>query len=145
MNSLKWWMRIVGTFYLLLFVVGAIVKLPVTQTLAGGGIELQQDNLAHRFLVDTWVMFALELGVIGVALWAASGRPHQNRILVWTLLGLEVVRGIVDDIYMLLRSYEPAFHIGWIVVHSIIILTGLWALHRASEASTTSEAMAPVT
>lgn len=132
MNSMKWWMRIVGSFYLLLFVVGAIIKLPVTQTLAQGGVELQPANLAHRFLVDTWVMFGLELGVIGAALWVASAKPYQNRILLWTVLGLELVRGIVDDIYMLARGYETAFYVGWIVIHSLIIASGLWTLRRAT-------------
>lgn len=133
MNSLKWWMRIVGTFYLLLFVVGAIIKLPVNITLSQAGITLDPANLAHRFLVDVWVMFALELGVIGGALWFASSNPFQNRILVWTVLGLELVRGIIDDIYMLIRGYQVAFYVGWIVLHTLIILTGYWALRKADQ------------
>ncbi len=132
-KGLRRWMRVVGLFYLLLFVVGAIIKLPVEQTLGQAGIVLDQTNLAHRFLVDTWVMFALELGVIGAALWFFSGHPYENRALIWTVLGLELIRGIVDDIYMLIRGYDPAFYIGWIVIHSIIILTGLLALRSASE------------
>ena len=135
MKSLKWWMRAVGTFYLLLFVIGAIIKLPVEQTLGQAGIMLDQTNLAHRFLVDTWVMFALELGVIGAALWYFSGQAYQARPLIWTVLGLEVVRGIADDIYMLIRGYQPAFYIGWIVIHTIIIVTGVLALRRAHEAA----------
>lgn len=47
-------------------------------------------------------------------------------------LGLELVRGIVDDVYMLSRGYEPAIYVGWIVLHIIIIATGLWALRKAS-------------
>ncbi|MFP3853074.1 MAG: BphX family protein [Anaerolineales bacterium] len=133
MKSLKWWMRGVGSFYALLFVVDAVIKLPVTEMLAGAGISLDQSNLAHRFLVDTWVMFALELGVIGLALWYFSSKPYESRALIWTVLGLELVRGIVDDIYMLVRGYEPAFYIGWIVIHTIIILSGLLALRNASE------------
>ena len=133
MKRLRWWMRVVGTFYLLLFVLGAIIKLPVEQTLAQAGVLMDQTNLAHRFLVDTWVMFALELGVIGAALWFFSDRPYESRALIWTVLGLELIRGIVDDIYMLIRGYDPAFYIGWIVLHTIIILTGLWSLRSASE------------
>ena len=126
-------MRVVGTFYVLLFVVGAIIKLPVQETLSQAGISLDQSNLAHRFLVDTWVMFALELGVVGLALWYFSNQPYDSRSLVWTVLGLELVRGIVDDVYMLIRGYSQPFYIGWIVIHTIIILSGLWALRNASE------------
>lgn len=133
MQELRWWMRIVGAFYLLLFVVGAIIKLPVEQTLAQAGIVRDQTNFAHRFLVDTWVMFTLELGVIGAALWYFSRRPYESRALIWTVLGLELIRGIVDDIYMLIRGYDPAFYVGWIVVYTVVILTGLWALRSASE------------
>lgn len=140
MNPLKWWMRVVGTFYLVLFVVGSIVKLPVKMTLEQAGITYQPGNFVHMFLADTWVMFTLEIAVIGIALWVASRDPYQNRILVYTLLGIELVRGIVDDIYMLTRGYEPGFYIGWIVVHSVIILTGWWSLRQArAEASAPGE------
>jgi len=36
--------------------------------------ELQANSLAFRLLVDTWLMFGLELGVIGIMLMLASGR-----------------------------------------------------------------------
>lgn len=86
-------MRVVGTFYLLLFVAGAIIQAPVVATLAQAGIDLDPSNFAHRFLVDVWVMFALELGVVGAALWVASGRPHQNRILAWSVSGSSLSAG----------------------------------------------------
>ncbi len=100
-------------------------------TLEQAGITYQPSYFVHMFLADTWVMFTLEVAVIGVMLWVASSNPYQNRILVYTLFGIEIVRGIVDDIYMLTRGYEPGLYIGWIVLHSIIILTGWWALRRA--------------
>lgn len=135
MKALKWWMRIVGSLYVLLFVVGSIVKLPVKMTLEQAGIAYDPGNFAHMFLADTWVMFTLELAVIGIVLWFASRAPYENRILVYLLFGLELVRGIVDDIYMLTRPYEPGLYIAWIVVHSVIILTGWWALQRAKGAA----------
>ena len=134
MKGLKWWMRIVGVFYLFLFVIAVIVNLPPKVTLEGAGIAFDPSNFTHKFLVDTWVMFGLELGVVGAALWVASINPVQNRVLVWTVLGLELVRGIIDDVYMLLRGgYSVPFYVGWIVVHSIIIVTGLLALRSAQQ------------
>lgn len=145
MKPLKWWMRIIGTFYLVLFVVGSIVKLPVKMTLEQAGIAYDPGNFAHMFLADTWVMFTLEIAVIGVILWVASRNPLQNRILVYTLFGLELVRGIVDDIYMLARGYEPGFYVGWIVIHSVIILSGWWALQRAKSEQRTPAGAQPAT
>ena len=51
--------------------------------------------------------------------------------LVWTVLALEVVRGIVDDLYLLARGDEVAPYVIWIAVHTAIIITGLWGLRSA--------------
>ena len=140
MKGLKWWMRIVGVFYLFLFVLAVIFNLPPKVTLDGAGIAFDPSNFAHQFLVDTWVMLGLELGVVGAALWVASANPVQNRVLVWAVLGLELVRGIIDDVYMLLRGgYSVPFYVGWIVVHSIIIATGLLALRSARQTDDTPQ------
>lgn len=135
MGNLKWWMRVVGSFYILLFIMAALLRLPPKVMLTGQGIDYQVENFAHKLLVDTWVMFGLELGVIGVALWLAARNPWQNRVLVWTVIGLEVVRGIIDDIYMLARGYDIVFYVGWIVVHSIIIVWAYFALKQARDAA----------
>lgn len=130
---LVWWLRIVGAFYLFLFVMIVFVRLPLRVFAPEGTLDLAAagDPLA-KYLVDTWVMFGLELGVIGVMLLVATRYLDQARLLVWTVIGVELVRGIVDDVYMIARGYEPAGFVGWIVIHSIIILTGYYALRRAS-------------
>jgi len=137
MKTLKWWMRIVGSFYILLFILASILQIPPKAILSGGGIEFQNTNFTHRLLVDTWVMFGLELGVIGAALWFASRNPVQHRFFVKVVIGLEVVRGIIDDIYMLIRGYDPVFYIGWIVVHTIIIVWALIGLRKTKNQSAT--------
>lgn len=125
-------MRIVGIFYLLLFISSAIVKLPFRTMFDGVLAQAAAGDLTAKMLIDTWVMFGLEMGVIGAALIIASRIPDQARVLVWTVLGLELVRGIIDDIYMIARGYEITIYIGWIVIHTIIIITGIIALraHR---------------
>lgn len=134
-EALKWWIQVTGVFYLLLFAAGAIIQAPVELTLEQAGIAPDLTNYAHRLLVNVWVMFSLELGVIGAALLYAAGAPHKNRILVWTVLGLELVRGIVDDAFMLTRGYKPAVYLAWIGIHLLIIGSGLWALHRSPGAA----------
>lgn len=131
-TPLVWWLRIVGAFYLLLFVMAVFVRLPIRAFGPEGTLALAAsgDPIA-TFVVDTWVMFGLELGVIGIALIAASWYIGQARLLVWTVIGLELVRGIVDDIYMIASGYEPGGFIGWIVIHSVIIVSGVVALRAA--------------
>jgi len=51
--------------------------------------------------------------------------PFQALSLVYTVIGLEIVRGIVDDIYMMMRGYSVGFYLGFITVHLLIIVTGL--------------------
>ena len=137
MQGLKWWMRVVGVFYVLLFVAAALLKVPIEAFGFADVLARAADgDMPARFLVDTWVMFGLELGVIGVALLYYSRTPNGARALVWTVLGLELVRGIIDDIYMIVRGYELTPLVVWIVLHSIIIAAGLWALRASRDGGT---------
>ena len=135
MNRLKWWLRIVGAFYLLQFVVMVFVRAPIRAIGPEGTLALAAagDPMA-RFVVDTWVTFGLEVGAIGVALLLASRIPAQARALVWAIVAIEVGRGIVDDIYMLARGYKPVVSIVWMVIHSMVIVTGVLVLRRARPA-----------
>jgi len=63
MTGLKWWMRIVGLFYLLIFVAAVFIKAPISTEGPVGVLALAAtgDPMA-RFVVDTWVTLGLELG-----------------------------------------------------------------------------------
>jgi hypothetical protein len=131
MSGLKLWMRIVGAFYVVmgLFNTPWIIEARLTTQYPNLGVAA--DSNAARALVDTWFMFGLEVMVIGVALLYFSRDPARHIALVWTVIGLEIVRGIVDDLYLIARGYDVAIYSGWIVIHLIIIVTGLVALRRA--------------
>jgi len=125
-------MRIVGVFYLLQFVMNAFVRAPIrvmvsTDVLA----RASAGDATARFLVDTWVTFGLEVGVIGAALLIASRMPERARALVWTVIGIDLVRGIVADIYMILRGQHLAPLLIWIGVHSVIIVSGVFCVRTA--------------
>jgi hypothetical protein len=126
MNRLRWWMRIVGAFYLLQFVVNAIVKAPIRTFGPKGALALEAagDPMA-RFLVDTWVTFGLEIAAIGLALLIFSRKPDQAKALVWAVIGIEVLRGIVADTYMISRGLPLVGLVIWIVIHTVTIVTGL--------------------
>src|SRR3954471_7856925 len=99
MAQSRWWMRIVGVFYLLLFVMAAVVKAPIRAEGPEGALALAAagDAMA-RFVVDTWVTLGLVFGGVGLALLIASRRSDQARALIGTVCGIEAA-GIVADIY----------------------------------------------
>lgn len=99
MTRLQWWMRLVGAFYLLQFVMMVFVKAPINSIGPEGALAQAAagDPLA-RFLVDTWIAFGLEVGVIGTGLLIASRLPGQAKPLVWTVIGIELVKGPAYDI-----------------------------------------------
>ncbi|MGH8936983.1 MAG: BphX family protein [Acidimicrobiia bacterium] len=109
MRPITIWMTVVGVFYVAIFVAATFVKLPIQDFISEDVLgQVPPGDEVFRLLEDTWVMFGLELGVIGVALIIGSRVPNRAKLLVWTVLGLELVRGIVDDLYMLTRGYETA-------------------------------------
>ncbi|MEO5581653.1 MAG: BphX family protein [Saprospiraceae bacterium] len=129
---LTWWMRIVGSFYLLLFIASSVLKLPIKTLAPVDTLEKAAagDPLA-LFLIDTWVILGLAIFSIGLALLVASRRPTQSIVLVWTVIGFELIWGICSDIFQIFRGH-PVFVIGiWIVIHIIIISMGILSLRKA--------------
>ena len=138
MNALKWWMRVVGTMYLFLFVVVTFLKLPIRA-------EGPADVLAHAaagdptasFVVDTWVTLGIWYGVLGTAVLLASRIPSQAKALVWTIIGWEL-GGIVIDIYKVARGYDLAAPVTWMFIHTVLIVAGLLVLRRAQASPSAS-------
>ena len=136
---LKWWMRIVGAFYLFLFVAAAILKLPIQALAPEGTLDKAAagDALA-RFVVDSWVILGLAIGSVGLALLLASRAPSRARVLVWTALGFELFWGLCADIYQLARGHSIQVVGTWIVIHIIVIATGIMALRNSRDWGTDS-------
>jgi hypothetical protein len=130
---LKWWLRIVGTLYILNAAMMAVVRAPIASAGPEGALErAARGEPTARFLVDTWVGFGLEVFAVGIALLAAARSPASARVLVWTVIGIELARGIVYDIYMLIQGYPLTVYAPWILIHSVVIITGLVAIRRPS-------------
>ena len=133
MNRLIWWMRIVGVFYLLLTAMNI-------WALFLGGMQLVADSLpapmnteplAVRAFSDAWLVFVFEFGVLGAVLLYASRHPAESRMLVLAVIGAEIFRGVLADIVWITRGYDPAGYIAFIVIHLIIVLTGILFLRQA--------------
>ena len=127
-------MRVVGALYIFLFVAAAILRLPIQAEGPPGILEhAAAGDPTANFVLDTWVVLGLLLGVIGAALLIASRIPARAIVLVWTVIGSELVWGIGSDLYKLARGYAAPVPIVWILIHSVIILTGIAALRKAEK------------
>jgi len=132
-KKLTWWFRIVGIFYLLLTLMN------IWALFLGGGqmfadtlpTPMNTDTLAIRAFADAWMVFVFELGVLGALALAASRRPVQNRIMAWVIIWAEVFRGILADAIWITRGYAVSSYAGFIVIHLIIIVTGILILRQA--------------
>jgi hypothetical protein len=129
--GLIWWMRVVGGMYLILFVAATILRLPIRAEGPKGLLDqAAAGDPTARYAVDSWFVIGLYFLVIGGALWVASMVPSQAHTLVWTVLAFELA-GVVVDIYKLRRGYDRKAPVAWLVVHSVIIASGLYLLGGA--------------
>jgi hypothetical protein len=61
---------------------------------------------------------------------------------IYTVLGIEITRGVIADFYEIVRGEHVAGYLVWIVIHSTVLLTGVHCLRDARRRSTTSSSMA---
>ena len=128
---LTWWMRIVGSFYLFLFVSAAILRLPIRTLAPKGTLEqAAAGDTISMFLVDTWVILGLAISAIGISLLFASRVSTQSKSLVWTVIVFELVWGIGSDFYQINRGHPIELITPWIAIYLVIITTGILALRK---------------
>jgi hypothetical protein len=131
-QSLTRWMRVVGAFYLAQLIAMVFVHAPIRTFGPDGALDAADagDPIA-AFLVDTWTTFGIEVGAIGVALLAAARRPRYASGVAATVIGIELTRGILNDVIYIARGTEVAGYLVWIAIHSVVIVTGLTAMRRS--------------
>lgn len=131
MTKTTWWLRIVGGFYLLLALTSLWV-LFVDPQLFGAMNPFAVDAQALRAFADAWLIFVLELGVLGVIMLYYSRDSAHNRILVLTVSVLELVRGAGGDLLWMFRGWPTANYIPFMILHLIIAGTGLYFLRSTA-------------
>lgn len=135
MRRLSIWMKAVGVLYIAMGVMQGVMFLVPAAGEATVGARVPDAELSgpmFEFALDTWLMFGLGLLVVGTALLWASRDPWTHRVLGGTVIALEAVRGLLDDLIWLARGYPAAPYVAWIVLHAVVIATGLWALRAAT-------------
>lgn len=124
-------MRVVGVFDLLqafgnFYAIYLMYTAPDTmaQYLRPGLQGISDEALIAQY-ADVWLIFMLDLVVIGVALIAFSRNPARHLALVYTIVGFELIHGLVGDVIWVALGY-PVSRIGiGIGIHLLIALTGI--------------------
>jgi len=131
MLGVTWWMRVVGVLYLFMAVVSIGPRIPIKAEGPVGVLErAAAGDAIAQFVLDTWTMFGLYMGAVGIVLLVASRDPVNASSLVWMVMALELIGGIGIDIYKLARGYRRAAPITWIVIHAAVIVTGFMVLDK---------------
>lgn len=132
MPKTKWWLRVVGGFYLVLAVTSLVVLFANPQ-MFGDMFPFSADSLSIRAFSDAWLIFVLEMAVLGAIMLYASREPARNRTLVIAVAVLELVRGAGGDLLWMSRGWPATFYIPFMIVHVIIALSGIFFLRQESE------------
>jgi hypothetical protein len=142
MKKVTWWLRIVGGFYILLTLMnlGFLFLSPeaLKDTLPA---PMSGDPLAVRAFADAWLVFVFELGALGAAMLYASRKPERSGALILAIILAEIFRGIVADAIWIARGYAAASYLPFIVIHTIIIVTGILFWRQEAGKSTRSPAL----
>ncbi|MBI4790318.1 MAG: BphX family protein [Chloroflexi bacterium] len=133
MNNLKWWFRIVGAFYLLLGVVWSpLVGVNALMRQMYPNYDAPVGGVADKLFYNVGGMLGFEWIVMGAFMLYASREPAKHFSIVWLVVGYEILRGIVDDLFLIAQGYPIAGYAAWIVVHLIIIVAGVTFVRRAT-------------
>ena len=129
MTKTTWWLRLVGGFYLLLALTSLRV-LFVDPQMFGEMNPFTADEQALRAFADAWLIFVLEMGVLGAIMLYYARDSAYNRILVLTVSVLELVRGAGGDLLWMTRGLPTANYIPFMILHLIIAGTGYYFLKQ---------------
>lgn len=136
MTKTKWWLRLVGGFYIFL-ALASLWVLFINPQLFGSMFPFAADAPSIRAFSDAWLIFVLEMGVLGAMMLYASRDPARNGILVMTVAILEVIRGAGGDVLWMARGWPTTNYIPFMILHLIIAITGIIFLRQ--ELARTSE------
>ncbi|MDF1689363.1 MAG: BphX family protein [Cycloclasticus sp.] len=132
MKGLRIWMVSVGVFYILnLVLLWPSLWAPQLPGMYPG-VNLYQEEIVFQLLLDAWLIVGLGLAAIGVVLIGGARNPMRYYpALIPVVLITETIFGIWD-IYSAMNHEEVVIAVITLVIHVIIIVTGLWVWKKAS-------------
>ena len=125
MRYLSGWMYGVGALYLAM----AFLFNPLLLSYAIPTIGLGLEPGGQRVLADGVLFIGAIVAVLGVFLLRGASRPHLNRELVKLVIWVEVIAGLVLNLYLAVRGYgHPFALVAFALLHGAISLVGRHAL-----------------
>ncbi|MBY6275874.1 BphX family protein [Symbiobacterium thermophilum] len=125
MRYLSGWMYGVGALYLAM----ALVFNPLLLSYAIPTMGLDLEPGGQRVLMDGVFFIGAIVAVLGVFLLRGASRPHLNRELVKLVIWVELIAGLVLNLYLALRGYgHPLALVAFALLHGAIALVGRHAL-----------------
>ena len=132
MKKLQWWFRIFGGFYFLLGIVWSpLIGVNALARQMYPNYDAPAGGVADKFLFNVGAMLGFEWIVMGAFMIYASREPAKHYSIVWLVVGYEILRGIIDDLFLIAQGYPIASYAAWIVIHLIIIATGVMFARQA--------------
>ncbi len=130
MKKLKWWLIIVGALYSLLGMANLYGTF-INPAFYAGNLPYPADPAIVKAFVHGWSPFAFEIVGLGTFMLWASRAPRRYLGAVWLLVWLELLHGVLDDLYLIANGFSAGGYIPFIVIHLIIIVTGVLFVRQA--------------
>lgn len=124
MTKIAWWLRVVGSAYLLAAAVN-LYFVSASPKVFTDSLPYPANDIVFRAFSDAWLVFALGLAALGAMMLYASRRPAGNRLLVMTVILIEVFSGVIADAIWIARGHPAVIYIPFMAVHLIIIGSGI--------------------
>lgn len=134
MTALKWWLRIVGSLYLLegLGISAMAFFAPDAYgALWASTIEGTLDAIAVRGILVAGLPGTLSWVLFGALMWLWSGTPSKGRVLVIVIAAWELLVWAPIDLVGAFNGFEVGRAVSLIAVHAAIGLSGILVLRRA--------------
>lgn len=141
MNKLKWWLRIVGGFYLLLGGAGLGYWIAAPESYAETYAATlpsaySSDPLAVTAVIDRDFFVTFEWIVLGVLMFAASRDPMRARFFIGAMVALELFQYAVVNVIWMTRGYPNG--VAFVILHLLFGITGLVFLRQTTDLSSHS-------
>ena len=134
MNKLKWWLRIVGAWYLLFGMMDVYALFDPELVASYYGTITEE--LAIRVLAETTLLVGLGMTVLGVMMFVAARDPGRARFFILTVAMLELFQFVLYDVVVLQSGSLPAsIVIPILVIHLIFGVTGIIFLRQTAAQS----------
>lgn len=130
MKKLKWWFILVGVFYLLLGIMNMYATF-VDSAIFAANLPYPADPPVIKAFVDGWSPFTFEIVGLGTFMLWAARNPRKYLGAVWLIIWLELLHGVIDDLYLIANGFDAGGYIAFIVIHLIIIVSGLLFVRQA--------------